>query len=166
MNLKLYEVNSDYISYLSQFAPHLFLNKQKEQSNERKYIGIILEVNNFQYFAPLSSFKPKHQKMHDSVDFIKVKDYAVININNMFPVPQGEYSYVDIKSEVNPSYKALLQAEYRAIKVQQNRITKNASIVYQHKSEKGNSTPLAKRCNDFPSLEKACLAYQDSSINV
>lgn len=165
MNLKLYEINSDYISYLSQYAPHLFLNKQQNQTNERKYIGVILTVNNFQYFAPLSSFKPKHIKMHNSVDFIKIKDYAVININNMFPVPIGQYSYVDIRSETNPSYKALLQAEYRSIKVQQKRIRKNAAITYQHKLEQGNKTALSKRCNDFTTLEKACLAYQDNSIN-
>lgn len=35
------------------------------------------------------SFKPKHKKMKESVDFIKIKDYAVININNMIPVPKG-----------------------------------------------------------------------------
>lgn len=35
--------------------------------------------------------KPKHKKMKESVDFIKIRDYAVININNMVPVPEGEY---------------------------------------------------------------------------
>ncbi|MCR5388003.1 MAG: type III toxin-antitoxin system ToxN/AbiQ family toxin, partial [Lachnospiraceae bacterium] len=45
----------------------------------RKYIGIVLEINSFKYFAPLSSFKSKHKKMDEGVDFIKIKDYAVIN---------------------------------------------------------------------------------------
>lgn len=36
------------------------------------------------YFAPLSSYKPKHEKMKNGLDFIKVGNYAVININNMF----------------------------------------------------------------------------------
>jgi len=35
----------------------------------------------------------------ENVDFIKIKDYAVININNMFPVPEGNYIYVDISKE-------------------------------------------------------------------
>ncbi len=39
------------------------------------------------YFAPLSSYKDKHKKMLETVDFIKIKDYAVINLNNMIPVP-------------------------------------------------------------------------------
>ena len=41
------------------------------------------------YFAPLSSFKEKHTRMPEAVDFIKIKRYAVINLNNMFPVPVG-----------------------------------------------------------------------------
>ena len=38
------------------------------------------------YFAPLSSYTPKHDKMKNGLDFIKIGNYAVININNMFPV--------------------------------------------------------------------------------
>lgn len=145
MNLKIYEINPNYITYLSAYAPHLFLNRKQNQKNERKFIGIILQVNGFKYFAPLSSFKEKHRKMKESVDFIKIRNYAVININNMFPVPTGEYTYVDIGKEKDVNYNALLQAEYRIIKASQNKIIKNANIVYKHKLIKGNETPLAKR---------------------
>lgn len=48
------------------------------------------------YFASLSSFKAKHEKMKNGLDFIKIGDYAVINLNNVFPVPNGEYTYADI----------------------------------------------------------------------
>ena len=86
-NIKLYEIDSAYVQFLSGYAAHLFHNKQSGQSNERKYIGVILTVNGMDYFAPLSSFKDKHARMQESVDFIKIKRYAVININNMFQVP-------------------------------------------------------------------------------
>ena len=89
-NIKFFEINSKYINYLSPYAPHLFLNKKPGQRNERKYIGIVLQVNDVDYFAPLSSFKPKHETMTEKLDFIKVKKYAVINLNNMFPVPKSE----------------------------------------------------------------------------
>ena len=62
-NLKLYEINANYITYLSAYAPHLFQNKKSGQKNERKYIGIVLQINGFDYFAPLSSFKDKHRLM-------------------------------------------------------------------------------------------------------
>ncbi len=34
-NLKLYEINASYITYLSAYAPHLFQNKKSGQKNER-----------------------------------------------------------------------------------------------------------------------------------
>jgi protein AbiQ len=125
----------------------------------RKYIGIILQINGMDYFAPLSSFKPKHKKMKESVDFIKICDYAVVNINNMLPVPEGEYRLVEINKVENPQYRHLLQVENREINRQKNRIIKNADIVYRHKLRNGDETPLAKRTNNFKELEKRCKQY-------
>ena len=97
--------------------------------------------------------------MKESVDFIKIKDYAVININNMIPVPKEQLIELDINAEKDPHYKFLLQAESREINKQKNRIRKNAEIVYNHKKQNRNSTPLAKRTNDFELLEKKCEEY-------
>ena len=159
-NLKFYEINPNYITYLSAYAPHLFLNRKPHQKNDRKYIGIVLEINGFHYFAPLSSFKEKHTKMKEGLDFLKIKNYAVINLNNMFPVPLCETKYVDIGSESDPHYRALLLSEYRYIKSMQEKIWKNAQNVYRIKIKDGDTTALAKRCNDFLLLEKACKEYQ------
>jgi len=159
-NIKLYEVEHRYIEYMSAFAPHLFLNKQPGQQNERKYIGVVLHIHQADYFAPLSSFKEKHKRMEEGLDFLKIKNYAVINLNNMFPVAEGVYQYIDINTVRNPQYKALLLAEYRIIKSMQEKIRKNALLLYNHKLKHENSTPLTKRCNDFLLLEKACKDYQ------
>ena len=61
---KQYEVSPKYIDYLTAYALHLFHNKAAGQSNERKYIGVILTVNDMDYFAPLSSFKEKHVRVY------------------------------------------------------------------------------------------------------
>ena len=159
-NIKLYEIDEAYIDYLLPIAPHLFQNKKPGQQNTRKYIGVLLIVNGHEYFAPLSSFKEKHKHMQESLDFLKIKAYAVINLNNMFPVPKGVYSYVDISKERNLKYKALLLQEYRYIKSIQEKIRKNAVTLYNHKVQNGNSTALAKRCNDFERLEEACNQYK------
>ncbi|MBD5519859.1 MAG: type III toxin-antitoxin system ToxN/AbiQ family toxin [Lachnospiraceae bacterium] len=151
-NIRIYGVKDSYIKYLSQYQEHLFLHEGG--SPGRKYIGVVFEINNLSYFAPLSSFKLKHKKMKESVDFIKIKDYAVININNMIPVPKGQLIELNINAEKNPHYKFLLQAESREINRQKSRIRKNAEIVYNHKKRNGNLTPLAKRTNDFEMLEK------------
>ena len=147
--MKLYEVDSKYIDYLANFEPHLFRNKKQGQQNERKYIGVILEIHDVKYFAPLSCFKDKHKRMRESIDFIKISTYAVININNMFPVPDGLYTYVDYSKERNQKYKKLLMSEYRIIRKLQDRIRRNARELYRQKVEKKEKNALTKRCNDF-----------------
>lgn len=97
--------------------------------------------------------------MAESVDFIKIKDYAVINFNNMIPVPDGQYVLVDVNGTKDPHYRYLLQAESREINRHRNRILKNAQIVYNHKLRNGNKTSLAKRTNDFGLLEQKCKQY-------
>lgn len=153
-------MNPKYIDYLIPLAPHLFHNKKLVQNNDRKYIGVVFTINGFEYFAPLSSFKDKHKKMKEGLDFIKIKNYAVINLNTMFPVPPSERTYVNINAERNPQYRNLLLAEYRYIKAIQEKIRKNAKTLYGIKLKDGNNTSLAKRCNDFSALEAACTAYK------
>ena len=159
-SLKIYEINANYIDYLLPFAPHLFHNSKKGQANSRKYIGVLLQVHGFDYFAPLTSFKPKHEKMKEGLDFIKIKHYSVINLNNMFPAPKTECSYVDFSKIRNQPYRSLLLSEYRFIKSISHKICKNAETLYAHRLSKGDTTPLGKRCNDFVLLEEKCKQYR------
>ncbi|MDE5719073.1 MAG: type III toxin-antitoxin system ToxN/AbiQ family toxin [Lachnospiraceae bacterium] len=71
-------------------------------SSGRKYIGIVFEINKLSYFAPMFSFRSKHKKMKEGVDFVKIQDYAVININNMISVPKGQLIELDINAEKDP----------------------------------------------------------------
>ena len=151
-NIRIYEVKSEYIKYLNNYQKHIFT--QAQEKDKRKYIGIVFEVKGIKYFAPLSSFKDKHKQMKEGVDFIKIKDYAVINLNNMIPVPDSQIVDIDINKEKNASYRYLLQAESREVNKQKNRIRKNAEIVYSHKKHNGVSTPLAKRTNNFELLDQ------------
>lgn len=80
------------------------------------YIGVILKVHGIDYFAPLSSYKEKHKQMKETLDFIKVKTYSVINLNNMFPVQSKDYTYLDFSKEQDLNYKSLLESEYGYIK--------------------------------------------------
>ena len=107
------------------------------------------------YFKTAKAVK----KMKEGIDFLKVKDYAVINLNNMFPVIKNVYTYVDISKEKDVHYRALLQAEYRYIKSIKDKILKNAATLYNIKKRDGNSSALAKRCNDFLKLEEICVQY-------
>lgn len=145
---------------MCQFDKHLFHNKQAHQQNKRKYIGILFKVNNLDYFVPLSSFKPKHAKMKDSLDFIKLGDFAVVNLFSMLPVSQQYCHYIDFSDIEDKKYKNLLVSEFVEIKSKKDLILKNAKIVYGQKLHKGNSTPYWSRCADFKLLEEKALLYK------
>jgi len=116
VDLNFYEVSDKYIDYIVEFDNKVAFNKVLERRFKRKYIGILIKIEDKNYIAPLSSFKEKHKNMDDNIDFIKVGTYSVINLNNMFPVPVSELSIVDISSIGDRKYKDLLEAEYRVCK--------------------------------------------------
>ncbi|MCJ8343448.1 MAG: type III toxin-antitoxin system ToxN/AbiQ family toxin [Cetobacterium sp.] len=56
MKLKLVTIEEKYINYLKKFSENVKYNK----NSLRPYVGIVLIVNNYNYFAPLRSSKPKY----------------------------------------------------------------------------------------------------------
>lgn len=70
-----------------------------------------MTVDVFHYYVPISSAKPKHQRMSNSIDFHKLMDresgylYAILNINNMIPVPDfcvTQLKYDEIENVILP----------------------------------------------------------------
>lgn len=162
-SLELYEIAPQYIAYLSTFETHLFRNKKIHQNFSRKYVGIIFSINGFDYFAPLSSFKEKHKRLSETVDFIKIGSYAVINLNNMFPAPKEQCTKIDIAKLNNVHYKSLVRAEYRIIRQKTELIISNARSVYDHKWLNDGKSKLSRRCNDFRLLEEKCADWKTRS---
>ena len=157
--IALYEIDLEYIDYLSQFEERLFKNKKISQSFTRKYVGVVLQINGFDYFAPLSSFKPKHKRLCETVDFLKVGTYAVINLNNILPAPISLCTKVIIDAIQDERYKSLVRAEYRIIRQKSALILANAKFVYDHKILNDGKSKLSRRCNDFRLLEEKCKDY-------
>lgn len=158
--LLFYEIDNKYIDFLSKFSEHLFHNAKITQSYSRKYIGILFEINGLKYFAPLSSFKPKHKRLSETVDFIKIGDMAVINLNNMFPVIDGVFSLKNPAEESDAQYKTLLNNEIRIIRQKEEQILTNAKAVYNYKMTNDGKSKLSQRCNDFRLLEEKCKEYK------
>ena len=159
MAIDRFTVDERYVESLAPLPPHLFHNSKPGQANSRKFIGVLLKVAGLEYFAPLSSFKPKHRKMKNSLDFIKLGDLAVINLNCMFPVPRGVYHRVSIPDERDSRYRNLLRSEIRLIRRNEQRIMRNAEGIYRYKLSHDDNDRLAARCNDFAALEEACRKY-------
>lgn len=106
--LKFYSVSNSYIKYLSKFDSKVPYNKE----GKRTYIGIILEIGELKYYAPLSSPKLKHQNMINSLDFFKIDNgrLGVVNLNNMIPVINSELTYINIRN-VDEKYSSLLRKQ-------------------------------------------------------
>lgn len=167
-----YVVDKDYITYLTQFDSRVGYVEYGERL--KLHIGTLLSVGDFHYYVPISSPKPKHQKMSNSLDFHKLQDettgylYAVLNINNMIPVPdncitQLKYDKIEnfrifYSEKEKTDYIYLLQKEKAIIDKIENTLQNKAKKLYQKCNDAPNSS-LAARCCNFTMLEEKCNAY-------
>ena len=53
--MKLYAVTDEYIDYLRQFDSKVYDNKEDKRKVMRKYLGIVLTINEMNYYIPMSS---------------------------------------------------------------------------------------------------------------
>lgn len=60
-NFKIVRVDSDYCDYLRKFDSKVIYNKGAKKL--RPFIGVLFKIEKWEYFAPLSSPKPKHKIM-------------------------------------------------------------------------------------------------------
>ena len=167
-----YVVDKKYIEYLTQFDNRVGYVEYGDRL--KLHIGILITINEYNYYVPISSAKHKHKKMSNSLDFHKLQDedsgylYSVININNMIPVPdycvtQLKYNQIDqFRSFSNEKEKTdyifLLQKEKKIIDNIQSILENKARKLYNKCVDNINSS-LAKRCCDFRLLEEKCTCY-------
>ena len=84
LNLKLVKIDSKYCNYLRQFDNRVMYNMNDKEL--KPFIGILFKVNQFEYFAPFCSPKPKHLKMKNTIDFYKIDGgiLGAVNFDNMY----------------------------------------------------------------------------------
>jgi len=98
-NFKIVKVDYKYCDYLRNFDNKVCYNSGLKEL--RPFIGVLFIVNNFEYFAPLSSPKVKHKNMKNNIDIIKINRgvYGVVNFNNMIPVTNKKYIEFDLNKK-------------------------------------------------------------------
>ena len=96
MNLKFYRADASYCSFLRKVDP--CVPYIQDDKNARPFVGIVLTVSGLNYFAPLTSPKPKHKSMKNQVDFLKINGgaWGAINFNNMIPIHQSCLIPIDL----------------------------------------------------------------------
>lgn len=169
--LKWYIVDKEYVSYLKEFDNKV---ENIDYSNRFKpYLGIIITINEINYYVPISSVKEKHYKMNEDIDFIKISEndriLGVLNLNNMIPIDNDsvknlKYSeiekYRNFKTNKEKSlYISLLNMELELINSRIEKIKANAFKLYNEKNNRPNSK-ISKRCYDFKVLEEKCRKYK------
>ena len=162
--LLFYIVDKDYIKYLSKIEKHVSYNKD-EIGHSRPYLGIILKIKNYDYFAPLYSYKEHYSKYKNNPSFFfvydrKKKPLAIIKFSAMIPIPKN-LSVVKLLEyeEQDKKYKDLISAEYRYINSNKDEIYNRANKVYIAITKHKNDFLKTISCN-FKLLEEKCLEYK------
>ena len=124
--LKIVKIKSEYINYLRKYDSKVEYNQKELKKDNRPFIGILFNINNKSYYAPISSANnnkkvkfgimfEKYNKIGISpIDIIFICDknnnlLSVINLNNMIPVKEENIIEYDILKDKNAS---LLIKEY------------------------------------------------------
>ena len=162
--LLFYTVDRNYIKYLSRFEKHVSYNKD-EIGHSRPYLGIVLRIEEFEYFVPLYSYKEHYGKYKNNPSFFfiydrKKKPLAIIKFSAMVPVPK----YINVTSlleynEQDKKYKSLISAEYRYINSNKEEIYKRANKMYMAVTKHKNNFLRTIACN-FKLLEEKSLKYK------
>jgi len=159
MNLKFYEVDGEYIKYLRENGDQKIPNIEYEK-HKKFFCGIVLTINNFNYFAPVSSY---NKKVHTSFLIMdkdretkKLKAISSLRFSFMFPCPIEYLSQKDFSKE-DEKYKILLRKELHYCNTNREKIKKMANEVYKLGVNEKNRQKF--NICDFKKLEEKCLEY-------
>jgi len=166
-NLKLVKVDSNYCNYLRKFDKRVPYNYGTKEI--RPFVGVLLKVNGCMYFAPLSSPKPKHLNMKDTIDFLRLDNgkLGAINFNNMIPVMENNVLeiFVNQKNDNDKNNKYMYLLRDQLFWLNRNRkLLKMANTLYESYLLKTLSKNVIRRCCNFPLLEQKCIEYNSKEV--
>ena len=174
--MKLYAITDRYIDYLRQFESKVYDNKEDKRKVMRKYLGIVLTINEMNYYIPMSSPKKsdyKNNKIRKSIiPIVRIISNDEINnipvlkgtlrISNMIPVPDSELILYEPKYEENKNYKILIEKELEFIEKNEDMIKKYANIIYNQKNN-GYDVSYINNVVDFKLLEEKYKEYKSDT---
>ncbi len=166
-NLTIVKLNDQYCNYLRNYdnkVPYNFNDK-----SNRPFVGILFQINNCSYYAPLSSPKNKHKKMKNKLDFYKLDNgnLGAINFNNMIPVKNCNIIELDLNlvptKSADKRYYKLLNSQIYWINRNKSKIINRSEKLYNLFVSDELSLNIKKRCCDFILLEEKCNEYNNIS---
>lgn len=166
--MRLYSVSDEYIEYLRKSFPRVYSNKVENRIHTRKYLGVVLKINDYNYYVPLSSPKSHDyieingQKIirKDSIIVIRMVVKGVLKgtlqVGTMIPVPGKALIEYNLQNEKDISYKELVQDEIIFIRKNSDKIIETAKLLYSKKVNGSKGNPVIDKIIDFKSLEEYC----------
>lgn len=167
-NLKIVKVEPKYCDYLRKFDNKVSYNKFEKET--RPFVGILFVIDNFEYFAPLSSPKTKHLKMKNTIDFFKLKngELGAVNFNNMIPVYSNNYELIDLDkiplTNAERKYQKLLREQLDWLNKNYIQIENKSSKLYNLYINNKLSLNIRKRCCNYKLLEEKCIEYNSKMV--
>lgn len=160
--LNFYTINEKYVKYMSKFDSKIA--KSYDDKARRPFIGIVLNIEGILYFAPFTSPKPKHIKMKNTLDFLKIDNgkLGAINFNNMMPIPMEQCIKIDVQNETDETYKILLYKQINWCNEKRNTILilNKAKSLYYKITNRKLPQKIIDRCCDFKMLEEKLKEYK------
>lgn len=157
------KIDYKYCDYLRKFDNKVAYNSGSKEM--RPFIGILFVVNEYEYFAPLSSPKVKHIHMKNNIDIVKIDKgrYGVVNFNNMIPVTSNNYELFDLNATPKNTYELKWQNLLKSQLLWLNKNIKNVKgkafrLYEKYKSNKLDER-IKSRCCNFILLEEKCKEY-------
>ena len=162
-SFKIAKVDSKYCDYLRQYDNKVSYNAGTKDL--RPFIGVLFMIDKCEYFDPLSSPKPKHSKLKNTLDLIKIENgnYGVVNFNNMIPVMDKNYVIFDLNKKTENRAEnfrlELLRNQLRWLTANKKDVNTKSKLLYN--LYKSNKLPknVKDRCCNFPLLEEKCREY-------
>lgn len=141
--MKFYTVDENYIAALKAEQPRKVLDNYQ---GRRPYIGVLLEVNGTKFLAPLTSYKPKHDKIDGSKPTVfKLHEVGnphnklgMIQINNMIPVYDEVIELLNLDT-LAPDYRNLLDLQRQFIRKNEPEVSERAAKLYKLVTENPDS---------------------------
>lgn len=79
----------------------------------------------------------------------------------MIPVPDNEYSLLDVDSIEDKKYKSIIENQIRYIRKNSNILQKkHAEVIYKQKTNNISNAPYLNDTVDFKLLELKCKEYE------
>lgn len=155
IKLRLYRVTEEYIAFLHGADHRVQLNK----GERRPYVGIVLTVNENDYFVPMESPKPNHLNIKSGIHLMRIAGgkYGLLGFNNMIPVRAEALISFNINDEED-TYRELLRNQITWCNDHREEILTHAEKTYKTVIG-GKSVFHLKICCDFQELEKAAKRY-------